>query len=536
MKPQIVNSLASAILGQSVLTEITDFASHCRSSVELLSAQLDASTVVNSALYYPVGAEISIATKDPTCVPFDDLERISEFEFCRIQMTTESSSSSSFNTEIWLPSNWTGRFLVTGNGGIEGCIHRFEMIYAAARGFASIGNDSGHTGQTAKYFTNKEVLKDYVYRAMHMGVALGKKVTAAFYGQPHTKSYYLGCSTGGRQAFTEAQRYPEDFDGIIGGAPAFSFTGLTLWAGRFSTITGPPGSPTFLTPELWDIVHGDVIKQCDGLDGYEDGVIEDPDLCQYKPEHLLCSASGHNAGRCLTATQLNTVRAVFSPMYGGNGELAYPRLPPGANSTFFYYVGAQFPITTEWMRYVVYDDPTSSGNIGIKELTDAQAAQPYGLDSYNPDLSGVRDAGVKVLHYHGLQDFVISSEASSRYYNLVSEKMAMSPSELDEFYRYFPISGMAHCYDGNGAMNIGNREDTLGGEDPENNVLWAIVAWVEQGKAPETITGTAYADKDKTQVLFQRKHCKYPKRNRYKGSGDPNNADSWECVLNASLK
>ncbi|KAG7108822.1 feruloyl esterase B-1 like protein [Verticillium longisporum] len=147
--------------------------------------------------------------------------------------------------ETWLPLNWSGRFLSTGNGGLGGCIQYEDIQYAASLGFATVGTNNGHDGGDGSTFTQLEVVEDYAYRALHTGVVLGKQVSRTFYGRPHTKSYYLGCSTGGRQGFKEAQSFPDDFDGIVAGAPAFSFNSLTSWSSFFYPLTGPPTADTF---------------------------------------------------------------------------------------------------------------------------------------------------------------------------------------------------------------------------------------------------------------------------------------------------
>jgi feruloyl esterase len=403
------------------------------------------------------------------------------------------------------------------------------MAYAVERGFAAVGTNNGHDGNVGRPFYNKPgVIEDFAYRAVHTGVVLGKQITEALYGRKHTKSYYLGCSTGGRQGFMEAQRFPEDFDGIVAGAPAFDFTGLQSSSAWYYNIVGTPSSPTFLTRDLWRLVLEDTLKQCDGLDGHVDTVIEDPDLCHYRPERLLCSAN--QTTNCLTGVQAETVRRVYSPLYDKYGELVYPRMQPGAESSAILWNGRPFAYALEWWQYVVYNDPSFDGNMTLDDIEAARNAETYGIDAFDGNLSGVKDFGTKILHYHGLQDNLITSDNSARYYNLVSRTMQLRSEELDNFYRYFRISGMAHCSGGTGAYNIGNQAWGLAGEQPEENVLAAIVQWVEEGEAPEYVLGTAYAGTSRDEIKFQRRHCKYPLRNVYKGSGDPNSADSWECI------
>lgn len=518
-------SLASALFA-AVQAVSCSFSEKCAGFSNSLASQFPNTTSVLSAEFIQAGTNISIPSTHPTCPGFNS---VVPYNFCRVSLQSKTGPSSAVDLEAWLPSNWTGRFLEVGNGGLGGCFAYTDIDYGAARGFATVGTNNGHTGNYGEpFFNNPGVLEDFAYRAIHTGAVLGKQTVEAFYGETHSKSYYLGCSTGGRQGFMEAQSFPDDFDGIVAGAPAFAWTGLMVWEGYFATITGLPGSPTFLSPELWAVVLKDLNKQCDGLDGHVDGVIEDPDLCQYKPEGLICEADQDSD--CLTGLQAETVRRVFSPLYDKQGRLVYPRFAPGGDSSLRLWNGQMFPYTLDWLRYVVYKDPSWNGSIGLDEIEAAQEAQPYGIDAYNSDLSGIRNSGTKVLHYHGLQDELISSDNSDRYYNQVARTMGLPSQELDEFYRYFRISGMAHCTKGTGAFNIGNRAANLAGEGAEGNVLAAIVQWVEKGDAPEYVLGTAFTNDSKEVVRFQRKHCKYPARGVYSGSGDADSAASWRCV------
>jgi len=362
---------------------------------------------------------------------------------------------------------------------------------------------------------------------------VGKEITESYYGKTHDKSYYLGCSTGGRQGFKSAQDFPEDFDGIVAGAPAIAFNNLTSWSGHFYPITGPPNSSTFVTTAQWAAVHLDVLKQCDGLDGLEDGILEDPSQCTYDPSGLVCPGSTINSTSCLTPTQVNTVRAVFSPLLNEDGDLVYPRLQPGAEigASFVLFNGVPFPYTADWFRYVVYNDPSwDPATIDSEDYDNSARLNPADISTFKGDLSGVQKRGAKVLHWHGGADFIISSDNSPRYYEHVSSTMNLSSSELDDFYRYFLVSGTGHCSGGEGAHAIGQGTGEVNSYDPKENILMAVVDWVEKGNAPETIIGSKFVnDTQSLGVDYQRAHCKYPKRNKYV-AGDPDKIESWECV------
>ncbi|GME48352.1 Tannase/feruloyl esterase [Neofusicoccum parvum] len=436
--------------------------------------------------------------------------------------------------EAWLPKDWSGRFLSTGNGGLGGCIQYEDIEYAASLGFAAVGTNNGHDGMSGSSFLNNpDVIEDFAYRAVHTGVILGKQIARTFYGKQHTKSYYLGCSTGGRQGFKEAQTFPDDFDGIVAGAPAFSFNNLTSWSCHFLPLTGPPGSDTFVPMSMWETIHEDILDQCDELDGARDGILESPDLCNYNPDGLICASNATNSSSCLTAIQAQTVRGIFAPLLNTDGSLVYPGMQPGSETTGApqtYYAGREFG-ASDWFRYAVLSDPSwDAASVTPADYTLSSDLNLFNIETWDGDLSAFRAAGGKLLHYHGLVDQVISSHNSPRYYEHVARTMGLAPPQLDEFYRFFRISGLAHCSGGPGAGFIGNQKRNAASLDPEENVLTAMVRWVEEGVAPNTITGTAYVNGSKDAgVAFRRRHCRWPSRNVYKGPGDPDDEAAWAC-------
>ncbi|EON96030.1 putative feruloyl esterase b protein [Phaeoacremonium minimum UCRPA7] len=448
-------------------------------------------------------------------------------------MTLSTSNRSGIDMEVWLPKNWTGRFLSTGNGGLGGCIQYEDIEYATSLGFAAVGTNNGHNGMTGQAFLNNpDVVQDFAYRALHTGVLIGKQVSNTFYGSEYTKSYYLGCSTGGRQGFKEAQTFPDDFDGIVAGAPAFSFNNLTSWSCDFLIRTGPPGSETFVPVDMWQTIHADILKQCDSLDGYVDGILESPDLCDYNPGDLVCAAG--QTSNCLTEVQADTVGKIFSPLRMPDGNLVYPRMQPGSETTeatFTYYTGQEFG-AADWFRYAIFNNPQwNASMLTPADFLLSERLNLFNIETWDGDLSAFQARGGKLLHYHGQADGIISSENSPRYYNHVLDTMGLTPTQVDDFYRFFRISGMGHCGGGPGASFIGNQKRNAATLDASGNVLMAIVRWVEDGIAPDTITGTAYINGSEVAgVAYQRNHCRWPYRNVHKGSGGPG-AENWECVV-----
>jgi feruloyl esterase len=188
--------------------------------------------------------------------------------------------------------------------------------------------------------------------------------------------------------------------------------------------------------------------------------------------------------------------------------------------------------TADWFRYVIYNDPSwDPTTIGSDDYDNAARTNLFNIQTFNGNLSGVKDRGSKIIHWHGEADFIITSTNSPRYYEHVSATMGLSSSQLDDFYRFFRVSGTGHCGGGEGAHAIGQGTGEVNSLDPKENVLLALVDWVENGSAPETLIGTHWVnDTLSLGVDFQRAHCKYPKRNQYQGSGYPNILESWECV------
>ncbi|KAM0327133.1 hypothetical protein ACHAQA_006264 [Verticillium albo-atrum] len=457
-------------------------------------------------------------------------------DLCRVSAQVATSARSGIKLETWLPANWTGRFLSTGNGGLGGCIQYEDIQYAASLGFSVVGTNNGHDGGTGESFLdNPDVIEDFAYRALHTGVLLGKDISETFYGKSHTKSYYLGCSTGGRQGFKEAQSFADDFDGIVAGAPAFSFNNLTSWSSYFYPLTGPPTADTFVPFSVWPVIAQDILSQCDHLDGAVDGILENPDLCPYDPTGLICT-EGQNSSTCLTETQAETVRSIYSPLTDAEGSFVYPRMQPGgeASEAVFAMFNGQVFGSSDWWRYAIFNDSNWDPlTLKKEDFPLSSALNLFNIDTWEGDLSAFKNSGGKILHYHGQADGIITSENSPRYYEHVSQTMGLSSTELDEFYRFFRISGMMHCFDGPGANNIGNGGFSPPASlDPEENVLMAMVRWVEEGIAPESVVGTAFVNRTQSAgVDYKRRHCRYPARTMYKGPGSPKDIDSWECVV-----
>ncbi|KAI5271178.1 tannase-domain-containing protein [Aureobasidium subglaciale] len=466
-----------------------------------------------------------------------------QIDLRRVTLNVVTSYASSNYVEVWLPTGqdaWNGRFMATDNKGLSGCPSYDDMIYTSSLGFSVVGDNGGHNnteylGMDAQQFlNNNELVVDWSYRARHAAVVAGKQVIKTNYGQAASYNYMIGCSNGGRQALQSAQMYPEDFDGIIAGSSASDFNHHIDWSGRMYVLTGADESDAkYLTYDDWVIVHNEVLSQCDeALDGVADGIIEDSTICDFNATTLTCVDG--QTDNCLTYEQTSTVWNVFSQLYDQDGNLYYPRLSPGAElyaSTNGVLHGVQGHVS-DWVGRAVWNsstwDPSTLSQTDYTQADDTDELHGT-VSSFNSDLSAFHAAGKKLIMYHGLMDPAITAENSQRYYLNVARDMNLDHTGLDDFLRYFRISGMYHCTGGIGAWAFGQNGNAQNGT---SNVVWDIVNWVEQGEAPDTMTGTKFVNDDPTQgVEFERHHCRFPYRTTYSGQGDSTDPDNWSCIL-----
>ncbi|KAG6900004.1 hypothetical protein C0993_004312 [Termitomyces sp. T159_Od127] len=292
----------------------------------LVDLRLENTTILSAA---QVSGPVNVSTPG-SC----QSQALVSSSICRVQFVINTTSTSAVHAEAWLPDIWFGRFLGLGNGGLGGCVDYTNLDYGTSLHFASVASDNGHDGNSGSVFLNHhEVINDFAFRAIHVEAVIGKQIVEAYYGRPHNKSYYLGCSTGGRQGTQEALKFPEDFDGIVAGSPGTNWNNLQGWAailGRFVGAPDPTGNPHFIPAGLWDTIASEILRQCDGLDGVEDGIITEPDECEFRPEAIVCSAG--QTTDCLTSAQIDALHEIYQPIFGTSGELLYSRYDPGAEA------------------------------------------------------------------------------------------------------------------------------------------------------------------------------------------------------------
>lgn len=332
-----------------------------------------------------------------------------------------------------------------------------------------------------------------------------------------------------------------DFDGIVAGAPALDFNALVAWRAHFITVTGTADSQSFIKPEVWtDIIHPEILRQCDEIDGAKDGIIEDPSRCNFNVGALICRNGATT--NCISVGQTYRVFAIFHDYKRPvpSTELIYPGLTYGSEARAIDRLlsGRPYSDSVDWFRYVVRKDLNYDPlKFGPEDAIASQNLNPFNIKTFPSDLADFRARNGKLLVYHGMADQQITSHNTARWYKLLMSSNNVTSDQLDTWIRYFQISGMGHCNGGNGAWMIGQSDQNARGIlDAKNNVLAAIVAWVEKGIAPESIEGKKMND-DGT-VAFTRKHCKYPKRNQFKAGGTVRevgeiavtDASDWTCI------
>jgi feruloyl esterase len=438
--------------------------------------------------------------------------------FCRVAATLKPTSDSDIKIEIWMPaSGWNGKFIAVGNGLWAGTISYTAMSVPLARGYAVASTNTGHDGTAGDgsfALGHPEKLIDYGPRAVHEMTVKAKAIIAAYYGNAPKLSYWNGCSTGGRQALMEAQRFPADFNGLIAGAAANNMTHLnaqSLWI----ALAVHKDEASYIPPTKYPLIHNAVLEACDALDGVKDGVLEDPTRCKFDPKVLECK--GADGPGCLTAPQVEAARTIYTPTTNPRTkQQIFPPLEPGSELGWAPKAGPQpFSTASSYWRYVVFKDPnwdykTFDFDTDVA-LSDRIASDI--LNATNPDLKTFFEHGGKLLQYHGWSDPLISPRNSVNYYESVLDTMG-GASKVNESYRLFMVPGMAHCHDGDGP----NQFDTIS----------ALEQWVEKGKAPDQIIASRIRDgkTDRTRPL-----CPYPQVATYKGTGSTDDAANFSCSV-----
>lgn len=455
--------------------------------------------------------------------------------FCRVAATLKPSSDSNIKIELWLPTtNWNERFLGTGNGGGAGKISYDPLVNGIKRGFATANTDMGTSPNANDAVAHPERWIDFGHRATHEMTVTAKAITQAYYKKSHHHAYFVGCSTGGQQALMESQRYPDDYDGILAGAPANNRTHLhTGFVWNHKATNQLPGNN--FSVEKLTLITNAVLKACVGKDGGSpgDNFLTDPRACQFNPETLPKCPEGTDDGTCLTQAQIAALKKIYNgPINPRTGERIYTPLPVGSEIGIAYQQNPQQAPGSLFYQYKWAFGPDfnySTFDFDRDQASLDSLLAPI-LNANNPDLSTFKQRGGKLLMYSGTADPLVPYQDALHYYDRVVKKQG-DLKRTQAFFRFFLIPGMAHCGGGPGLNDCGQNLSLQVDQDSNHDMLTALMHWVEQGTAPDKLIATAYKDGVFTNgVRFQRPIYPYPKLPKYT-SGDPNSPTSYQGIV-----
>ncbi len=445
---------------------------------------------------------------------------------CRVTaVTTHPPTGDKVKIWVGIPTaNWNGRFLGTGGGGFSGG-NAGGVNQPVAQGYAAGATDTGHEGGSGSFALgadgklNWQAIRDNGHVGIHEMTVTGKALTEAMYGVAPRYSYFNGCSTGGRQGLMEAQRYPLDYNGIVSGAPAINWPKLmmqSLWGSVQMNVASNPVPQCKLAAAT-----AAAVTACDAIDGVKDGVLENPKSCSFDPKALV----GTPAGECGSFTQADAdlIRKLWQGPTREDGSFLWygmlrgTELTPLAATRGTPVQPQAFAFSVDWLKYFITQntqfDWTTITLAAYQRFWD-QSVEQYGsvIGTDNPDLTEFRNRGGKEIVWHGLSDQLITAEGTIDYYKRVQQQMG-GPEKTSEFMRLFLAPGVAHCGGGTGPAPSGQLE--------------ALLEWVEDGKAPETLTATR---RDQAgAVTRSRPLCLYPLVAKYKGTGSTDDAANFVC-------
>jgi feruloyl esterase len=491
--------------------------------------------------------------------------------YCRVRIKSSPTFDSVINIEIWIPLGdaWNGKYEQIGCGGFCGAIafQYSSLARAITRGYAAAATDDGTQAGGRGDFAlgHPEKITDFGYRALKETTDTAKAIIAALAGKGPQRSYFNGCSDGGREALMEAQRFPEDFDGIIVGAPANAWT--NMFAGFLANEHALLDAPaSYIPPTKLPILSKAALTQCTKNDGNApgDAFVNDPLQCNFDPAAVQCKA-GQDPSTCLTLAQVKAARVIYSGYHDPHtGKVIASGFEPGnesdpanwpvwitglsreadltgdlsAGPSLIPRQATQQFFTNSFLAYFVYQKPDfdyRSVDI-LTAVTAADKAVGKALNSTDPNLRPFEKHGGKIIQYHGWSDAALSPRNSVNYYNEVKEVMSgkATPAagdyrDIQSFYRLFMVPGMGHCGFGPGATEFGGFVDQPA-TDADHDILKALERWVEQGVAPDKIIATHFIENNPANgVQFQRPLCPYPQIAHYDGHSDPSVSTSFTC-------
>lgn len=502
-----VAGVSNAQPSANVWMAATEAGGRCTS---LNGMKVDAGTV-EGAEPFAVGASISGgATPGATATA----------DMCRARVLLKPVPGSEIRVEVWLPGNWNRKLMGIGGAGFDGSLSPGSagpLNKAIGEGYAAVATDVGHAPgpPTLEVWAHKqpEKLVDFGHRGHHLAAVAAKQIIAAYYDDPVSQAYFVGCSNGGRDGIMLASRYPEDYDGIVAGAPAIRYTEVVtqlIWYSK--AVHGSTGAASLSSK--FKIVQDAVTTQCDGLDGVEDGVLENPRSCKFDPASLQCK--GADMSDCLTQAEVGAFRKIYGGAKFNDGRrIVDGPAPGGENLPNNWDAWISGPTATlagqEFYRWMVHDDPTW-------KIEDFDMDRDYGaaltriapvINADNPDIAAFTRRGGKLIVYQGWNDAAITPGTTVAYVDAVHRHIG---PEMAGQVRLFMVPGMTHCAGGLGATSFDMQS--------------ALEDWVERGLAPERIIASRPTSE---QSPLTRPLCRWPKVARYTGSGSTDDAANFTC-------
>lgn len=448
--------------------------------------------------------------------------------FCRVRARLHPAPNSDILVEAWLPDDWNGKLLGVGGGGFSGGYATAALTLRAPleQGYAGVSTDVGHpAGDSAKWaFGQPQKLIDYAYRGNHLAAVVAKQAIKALYGVPAKRAYFHGCSNGGRDALMAVSRFPGDYDGVIAGAPAASWTSmLTSFVANRRVVFGPGGAPALGTKLA--LLNTAVLAKCDALDGIADGVLEDPRKCRFDPAELQCKPLAAADSRCLSPAEVNAARQFYRGTNLISGKPVMSGFAVGGETSGWdeWLTGPQSlqsNFGTEFFRWMVHGDAGwDMARFDLDRDFDAAQRRVGYLDSDNPNIRRFVGRGGKLIIYHGWNDAAVSPFNTISYFEAAQARSDRRANSM----RLFMAPGMGHCFAGPGPNSF--------------DMLSELDRWVEQDTAPERVIATKYPNdllallKVPQQAVRTRPLCAWPKVARYKGAGSTDEAANFTCEL-----
>lgn len=465
--------------------------------------------------------------------------------FCRVVGHIRPEPGSDIRFEVWMPSEgWDGRFNGGNNGGYAGSLDYIGLSMAVKAGQAGASTDTGHSGtgtDSAWAKDHPERVRDYGWRAIHLTTVTAKKLVASFYGRGPDHAYFIGCSNGGRQALMEASRFPDDYDGIVAGAPATVFTDVVM--AETNTLQAQLPAGAAIRPQQMRLLQDEVIRQCDAVDGQVDGLVDDPRRCAFEASQLACGVS--SSPQCFTKPQLAALARIHAGPHDKSGRRAAWGYPPsgaevgvpapGLGWEGWIAAGQKTPpmhtaFPTGMFRDIVAKPFATPATFDFdKDPARLKAALSADLDA-KPDLRRFFARGGKLIIWHGWADAALPPQGTIAFYQ--ASLRSSGPRAKDQM-RLFLAPGVQHCFGGPGADVIGQIGAPQPGDAPDRGLGAALQAWVETGRTPAALVGRrglgGMMGMPATVPEKQRLLCAYPAKAVLQPGADPDQAASYAC-------